>query len=79
MKHRRFPISRRTLLRGSGVALGLPWLEAMTAAPAPHHDRAKPLHRSAWPCSTCRTACTPTCGLRKARGAISSCRQRSSR
>ena len=34
MKHRRFPISRRTLLRGSGVALGLPWLEAMAAAPA---------------------------------------------
>jgi hypothetical protein len=24
------PISRRTLLRGAGVALGLPWLEAMT-------------------------------------------------
>lgn len=30
MKHPKFPISRRTLLRGSGVALGLPWLEAMT-------------------------------------------------
>ncbi|MBM3811925.1 MAG: DUF1552 domain-containing protein [Acidimicrobiia bacterium] len=26
----RFPISRRTLLRGAGAALGLPWLEAMT-------------------------------------------------
>jgi hypothetical protein len=26
----RLPISRRTLLRGTGVALGLPWLEAMT-------------------------------------------------
>jgi hypothetical protein len=25
-----FPISRRTLLRGSGAALALPWLEAMT-------------------------------------------------
>jgi hypothetical protein len=34
MKHRRFPISRRTLLRGSGVALGLPWLEAMAPTPA---------------------------------------------
>jgi hypothetical protein len=27
----RFPISRRTLLRGTGAALGLPWLEAMAA------------------------------------------------
>jgi len=26
-------ISRRTLLRGAGVSLGLPWLEAMAAAP----------------------------------------------
>ena len=26
----RFPISRRTLLRGAGAALALPWLEAMT-------------------------------------------------
>jgi len=26
----RKPLSRRTLLRGAGVALGLPWLEAMT-------------------------------------------------
>lgn len=29
MNSRKFPISRRTLLRGTGVALGLPWLEAM--------------------------------------------------
>ena len=34
MKHRKFPISRRTLLRGSGVALGLPWLEAMAPVSA---------------------------------------------
>lgn len=27
----KFPISRRTLLRGAGVTLGLPWLEAMGA------------------------------------------------
>src|SRR6478609_12034531 len=26
---RQKPLSRRTLLRGAGVALGLPWLEAM--------------------------------------------------
>jgi hypothetical protein len=29
MGYRGFPISRRTLLRGSGAALALPWLEAM--------------------------------------------------
>ena len=28
-------ISRRTILRGAGVALGLPWLEAMAAPNAP--------------------------------------------
>jgi len=31
---RKSRISRRTLLRGAGVATGLPWLEAMTPAPA---------------------------------------------
>src|SRR5438067_3986370 len=29
MKGQGFPISRRTMLRGAGAALGLPWLEAM--------------------------------------------------
>jgi Protein of unknown function (DUF1552) len=32
VNNRRFPMSRRTLLRGAGVALGLPWLEAMAPA-----------------------------------------------
>jgi hypothetical protein len=32
MPSSRFPLSRRTLLRGAGAALGLPWLEAMTPA-----------------------------------------------
>src|SRR5262245_9119984 len=32
MKRGRFPISRRTLLRGAGAAIGLPWLEAMLPA-----------------------------------------------
>src|SRR3954463_13917744 len=27
-----FPISRRTMLRGAGASLALPWLEAMSAA-----------------------------------------------
>ncbi|MEZ6134097.1 MAG: DUF1552 domain-containing protein [Pirellulaceae bacterium] len=30
--NRRFPIHRRTLLRGAGTALALPWLESMLAA-----------------------------------------------
>jgi hypothetical protein len=34
MNNRSFPISRRTLLRGAGAALALPWLEAMTPSPA---------------------------------------------
>ncbi|MBM3756115.1 MAG: DUF1552 domain-containing protein [Acidobacteria bacterium] len=29
------PISRRTLLRGAGAAIGLPWLEAMAASKSP--------------------------------------------
>ena len=32
--HRRFPLSRRTLLRGAGAALALPWLEAMVSSDA---------------------------------------------
>jgi hypothetical protein len=34
MIHAAFPISRRTLLRGTGAALALPWLEAMTPSRA---------------------------------------------
>jgi hypothetical protein len=33
MTRDRFPISRRTFLRGAGVTLALPWLEAMTPGP----------------------------------------------
>lgn len=32
MSHARRPITRRTVLRGLGVAVGLPWLDAMTPA-----------------------------------------------
>ena len=32
MNRRRFPISRRTVLRGAGLSLALPWLEAMMPA-----------------------------------------------
>lgn len=34
MTTRGFPLSRRTMLRGAGAALALPWLEAMTPARA---------------------------------------------
>ena len=40
-------ISRRALLRGGGVALGLPWLEAMSAADGPAEDRASPVRMAA--------------------------------
>ena len=33
------PISRRTLLKGTGVAMGLPWLESMANAAAPPPQR----------------------------------------
>lgn len=44
---RRFPIDRRTFLRGTGVAVALPWLEAMTSAKA-SAAAAKPPVRSAY-------------------------------
>ena len=33
------PITRRTLLKGTGVAMGLPWLESMATAAAPPPQR----------------------------------------
>ena len=43
MKTRRIGISRRTLLRGAGVTLGLPWLEAMLPAATPAQAAANPV------------------------------------
>ena len=45
----RFPISRRTLLRGAGAALGLPWLEAMmpSAARGATSDTRPPIRMAA--------------------------------
>lgn len=40
MNRRRWPISRRTMLRGVGAALGLPMLEAMLPRSARAHDAA---------------------------------------
>jgi len=45
----RQPISRRTMLRGVGVALGLPWLEAM-AAPSRLPGAKPPAARAGWSC-----------------------------
>ena len=41
----KFPISRRTLLRGAGAAIGLPWLEAM--APAATVKQVNPVRMAA--------------------------------
>ena len=43
-------ISRRTLLRGAGVSLALPWLEAMAA------ETPQARARCAWPSCMSRTA-----------------------
>ena len=43
MINRLKPLSRRTLLRGAGVSLALPWLEVMHAAP----EKARPPVRMA--------------------------------
>ena len=40
-------ISRRALLRGGGVALGLPWLEAMAASRSESHGGAAPVRMAA--------------------------------
>ena len=42
MSFTRYPISRRTVLRGAGAALALPWLEAMV----PQHARAEAVERA---------------------------------
>ncbi len=42
------PLSRRTLLRGAGAALGLPWLEAMTPSVGRAATTAKPPVRMAF-------------------------------
>ena len=49
-------ISRRTILRGTGAAMALPWLETMAhAAPADTATRCLS-RRCAWSACTCRTA-----------------------
>ena len=65
MKSKR--ISRRTVLRGAGAALALPWLETM--APAAPDARPSPNRRCAWSSCTCPTACARTTGRpRRRRG-----------
>jgi hypothetical protein len=48
MIDRGFPLSRRTLLRGAGAALALPWLEAMTPAAKATAGGARPPLRMAF-------------------------------
>ena len=53
-------ISRRTVLRGAGAALALPWLETMAPARAAGHARIRcPSRPCAWSSCTCRTAFVP--------------------
>ena len=67
-------ISRRTLLRGAGVSLGLPWLEAMCPPPRALNRRRRRIP-CAWPSSTCPTESTSTRGPRKASAATSPSRR----
>ena len=55
---RQKPLSRRTVLRGAGVALGLPWLEAMVPSALASPSRPPPSLPCGWPCSTWPTAST---------------------
>ena len=73
-------LSRRTVLRGAGVALGLPWLEAMVPS-ALGQLRSRPTRNRpcAWPCSTWPTASTRHSGLRKGRAGTSAFLRRCSR
>ena len=64
---RQKPLSRRTVLRGAGVALGLPWLEAMaprSRSRACRHES----RRCGWPCCTWPTVSTRRSGRRKDKG-----------
>ena len=55
---RRWQISRRTVLRGLGTAVALPWLEAMAPAADLAGGRRPARRRSGWPSSTSPTAST---------------------
>ena len=65
------PISRRTVLRGLGTAVALPWLEAMApaAALAARRGRRPRPPRRGWPSSTSPTASTCRTGRPTAEGA----------
>ena len=73
-------VTRRTMLRGLGVTMALPWLESLPArAPA---RRRRPGRPSAWPSSSRATAITAPSGRPRARGSPSSsarCSNRSTR
>ncbi len=74
-------ITRRTVLRGLGTAIALPWLESMAraadvAAVAPARRPPGPA-RSGWPSSTCPTASTCPPGARRRSAPTSRCRRAS--
>ncbi len=61
------PVSRRTLLRGAGAALGLPWLEAMTPAMGHAEGPKSPVRMAAlyMPNGAFPVSWTPECAGRK--------------
>ena len=64
MSHARRRISRRTVLRGVGVTMCLPWLESLSAFARRRRRRRSP---SGSPCSSWATASTRITGAPKAR------------
>ncbi len=68
-------ISRRTVLKGLGVSLALPWLEAMgpVTAVGRRPKPSAPRPRTAWRSCTCPTARTWPTGRRRPKGRTSSC------
>ena len=74
-------MSRRTVLRGLGAAVALPWLEVMGPLTSWAADVARPRRRrrTGWPSSTSPTARTWPTGRRRPRAPISSCPPSSNR
>ena len=71
-------LSRRTFLRGAGVTVGLPLLDAMIPAWTALAQTAASRSR-AWDSCTSRTARSWISGRRRPRARTSSCRRSSSR
>ena len=74
-----FRPTRRTLLRGMGAALALPWLESLCPPFAGPRQRPPRGRRSGWASGMCPTACICRPGSRGTRERSSTCPKRSVR